>query len=189
MMGKALIVYGTRYGAAGSTAETVAEVLRQGGAEVKVADLKKEKVRDISDYDLIVVGSGIRINKWVAAAEKFLNKFRKELTEKKVALFVCCGSACPLDEQEDKSAVIERAKTNYLTEKAAAYNLRPVELGLFGGVYDFNNMSWFFRKVMGEVKTQLEAAGIKQTKPGVYDARDVDAIRAWSRSLARHITS
>ncbi|MBN1799645.1 MAG: flavodoxin domain-containing protein [Spirochaetales bacterium] len=186
-MKKALIVYGTRYGAAAATSDTIGEVLRKQGADVSVVDLNKDKVRDISGYDLIVVGSGIKINKWVGAAEKFLKKFRNELAGKKVALFVCSGSTHPLDDKEEKSVVIERARTTYLKEKAAAYDLRPVALGLFGGVYDFNKMSWFFRKVMGEVKTQLEQAGVKQTQPGVYDTRDMNAIRGWAKELVRHI--
>jgi menaquinone-dependent protoporphyrinogen oxidase len=188
-MSKVLIVYGTRYGAAAETSEIIAQVLRQAGADVKVINLKTEKVRDITGYDLVIVGSGIRINKWAGAAEKFLTKFQKELTKTKTALFVCCGSTHPLDDEEEKSVVIERARTKYLKEKAAEYNLQPVALGLFGGVYDFNRMSWFFRKVMGEVKAQLEEAGVKQTKPGVYDTRDIKAIRGWARELAQHVSA
>jgi len=188
-MNKALIVYGTRYGATAGTSETTAEVLRQEGVDVKVVNLKKEKVRDISGYDLVIVGSGIQINRWTKPSEKFLKKYQKELIKNKVALFVCCGSTHPLDDQEEKATVIEKARTKYLEEKAAKYMLRPVALGLFGGVYDFNNMSWFFKKAMEAVKTQLEEAGVKQTKPGVYDTRDLNAIRNWAHELARRVRS
>jgi menaquinone-dependent protoporphyrinogen IX oxidase len=182
-MSKALIVYGTRYGAAAATSDTIAEVLRKQGVDVRVVDLKKEKVREISGYDLIIVGSGIKMNMWTGAAQRFLKKFKNELAKTKVALFVCCGSTHPPDDEEEKSAVIERARSKYLKEKAAQYNLRPVAMGLFGGIYDFNKMSWFFKKVMGEMKQQMEAAGVKQTKPGVYDERDVKAIQEWAKKL------
>lgn len=188
-MTKALIVYGTRYGATASTSEAIAEALRNEGFDVRVVNAKKDKVKDITEYELVIVGSGIQINKWTGEPEKFLKKFQKELAKKKVALFVCCGSAEPLDDKEDKAKAIENARTKYLEEKAAKYNLQPVALGLFGGVYNFNNMSWFFRKAMSAVKPQLEAAGIKETQPGVYDTRDLNAIRTWAKELAQKLHS
>jgi menaquinone-dependent protoporphyrinogen oxidase len=42
---------------------------------------------------LIVVGSGIQIGRWTGEPEDFLKKHQKELTSKKLALFVNCGSA------------------------------------------------------------------------------------------------
>jgi menaquinone-dependent protoporphyrinogen oxidase len=184
-MTKALIVYGTRYGATASTSEDIAETLRQEGLDVKVVNAKKDKIKDINEYDLFIVGSGIKINKWTKEPEKFLDKFQKELAKNKVALFVCCGSAEPIDEKEDKAASIEKARTKYLEEKAAKYNLQPIALGLFGGVYNFNTMGWFFRKSMSAVKPKLEEAGFKETEPGLYDTRDLNAIRGWAKEVAQ----
>jgi len=188
-MTKALVVYGTRYGATEMTAKEIADVFRREGLDVEVVNLKDEKVRDIGDYELVVVGSGIKINRWTKEPEKFLKKYQKELAKKRVALFVCCGSAEPIDEKEDKAASIERARTKYLEEKAAKYDLQPVALGLFGGVYNFNTMGWFFRRSMSAVKPQLEAAGFKETEPGLYDTRDLDAIRGWAKELAQKVHS
>jgi menaquinone-dependent protoporphyrinogen IX oxidase len=188
-MTKALIVYGTRYGATASTSEEIADVFRQEGLDVKVVNLKDEKVKDITEYELVIVGSGIQIHKWTGEPEKFLKKFQKELAKKKVALFVCCGSAEPIDEKEDKAKSIENARIKYLEEKAAKYNLQPIALGLFGGVYNFNNMSWFFRKAMSAVKPQLEEAGVPQTEPGLYDTRDINAIRSWAKEVAQTVQS
>ena len=69
---KALIVYGTRYGATAGTSEEIAKVLREEGLEVKVVNAKKERVKDISPYDLVVVGSGMQMFKWTGEAEDFL---------------------------------------------------------------------------------------------------------------------
>ena len=183
-MTKALIVYGTRYGATKMTSEEIAEVFRQEGLDVDVVNLKEDKVEGISDYELVVVGSGIKINKWTKEPEKFLKKYQKELAKKKTAIFVCCGSTHPLD-NEDKEAMIETAKRKYLEAKAVQYNLKPTALGLFGGVYDFDSMSWFLRKTMSGLKPKLEEAGIKQTKPGLYDTRDINAIRNWAKEVAQ----
>ncbi len=186
-MAKALIVYGTRYGATEMTANEIADVFRKEGLDVKVVNLKDEKVKDISDCDLVLVGSGIKIKRWTKEPQKFIKKFRKELVNKKVALFVCCGAKYPLEEKADKEKEIENARTKYLEEKAAEYDLQPVALGLFGGVYNFNKMGWFFRKSMSAVKPQLEAAGVPETEPGLYDTRDLDAIRGWAKDLAQKV--
>jgi menaquinone-dependent protoporphyrinogen oxidase len=188
-MAKALIVYGTRYGATAMTSEEIADVFRQEGLDVKVVNLKDEKVKDISEYDLVVVGSGIKIKRWTKEPEKFLKKFQKELANKKTAIFISCGAKYPLDEKADVETEIEYARTKYLEGKAAKYNLQPIALGLFGGVYNFNKMGWFFRKTLSAVKPQLEEAGVKQTEPGLYDTRDLDAIRNWAKELAQTVQS
>ena len=188
-MTKALIVYGTRYGATEMTSDEIADVFRQEGLDVKVVNLKKDKVNDISEYELVIVGSGIQINKWTKEPEKFLKKFKKELASKKVALFVCCGSTKPLDDKIDKTVSIEKARTKYLEEKAAKYDLQPVALGLFGGVYNYNRVPWLFRKFMQTIKLQLEEAGVPQTEPGLYDTRDLNAIRSWAKEVAQTVKS
>ena len=188
-MTKALIVYGTRYGATASTSEEIAGILRQEGLDVRVVNAKEEKVQDIAEYELIIVGSGIQINRWTKEPEKFLKKFQKELTRKKVALFVCCGSAQPLREEEEKSEAIGKARRKYLEEKAAKYNLQSVALGLFDGVWDYNRMPWWSKKAMGAERPKIEAADFKETKPGVYDTRDWNAIRSWAKELAQKVRS
>jgi menaquinone-dependent protoporphyrinogen oxidase len=186
-MARALIVYGTRYGATEMTAKEIADAFRQEGLDVKVVNLKEDKVKDINEYDLVVVGSGIQIGKWTKEPEKFLKEYQKELSKKKVALFVCCGAARPLTEEDNKPEETEKSKQKYLDEKAAKYNLQPVALGFFGGVYNFNRVSWLFKKFMSSVKPQLEAAGIPETEPGLYDTRDIDAIRSWAKEVTQKI--
>jgi len=186
---KVLIVYGTRYGATEMTSEEIADVFHQEGLDVKVVNLKKDKVKDITEYERVIVGSGIQINRWTKEPEKFLKKFQKELAKKKVALFVCCGSTEPLDDKTDKAKSIENARTKYLEEKAAKYNLQPIALGLFGGVYNFNKVPWLFGKFMEAVKPQLEEAGVPQIEPGLYDTRDLDAIRRWAKEVAQKVQS
>jgi menaquinone-dependent protoporphyrinogen oxidase len=188
-MSKALIVYGTRYGATASTSEEIAQVLRKEGLQVRVVNAKEEKVKDIAEYSLLIVGSGIRIGRWTGEAEKFLQKFKKDLAKKKVALFVCCGSACQaLNEQEGKPEAFDSARREYLEEKSAKYSLQPVALGFFGGVYDYK-MSFWLRRGWTALKRKLEAAGFKETEPGVYDTRDCNAIRNWAKELAQRVHS
>jgi len=185
---KALIVYGTRYGATASTSEEIAGTMRKEGIEVRVVNAKEEKVKDIGEYELIIVGSGMQIDRWTGEAEDFLKKFQKELAKKKVALFVSSGAQA-LIEHEGKPEKIGRGKKKYLDEKAAKYNLQPVALGLFGGVFDFNRWPWWAGKAKPMAKQQLDAAGFKETQPGIYDTRDWSVIRSWAKELAPKVHS
>jgi len=184
-MHRSLIVYGTRYGATAKSSKEIADVLCQKGLAVKLVNLKDEKIKDIQEYELIIVGSGIQIGKWTNEPEQFLAKFQQELTRKKLALFVCCGGANPLSEGAQKIKESHDAKIKYLDEKASKYSLKPIALGLFGGIYDFNKMSWFFRKTLSGIKPKLEAAGFKETESGIYDTRDLMAIRNWAEEVVK----
>ena len=198
MYKKALIVYGTRFGATASTSGEIASVLRNEGLDVRAINAKKGKIQDISGYDLIIIGSGMMIDRWTREPEKFLQKFRKELAIKKVALFVSSGAQA-LIEYEGKvtdfhfggktivlvgAEATGRARKKYLEDKAAKYNLQPVALGFLGGIFDYNHMPWWSGKAMSATKLQLKTAGFKEVKPGVYDTRDWNAIRNWAKELA-----
>ena len=183
----ALLVYGSRYGATADTSQFIIEVLRQEGLKVRVIDAKKEKLQSINEFELIIVGSGIRMGKWTKEPEKFLKKFQNELSRKKVALFVCCGSANPLSDGEEKIKEMEEAKRKYLQDKSAQFDLKPIALGFFGGIYNFNKMSWFLRKTMSGVKLQLEEAGFKEVKSGIYDTRNLETIRNWTKELSKNV--
>ncbi|XHH09123.1 MAG: flavodoxin domain-containing protein [Candidatus Bathyarchaeia archaeon] len=178
-MSRALVVYGTRYGAAASTSEEIAKVFRQEGIETQIVDARKEKVKDINGFDLIVVGSGIQINRWTSQPEDFIKKHIKEFAGKKLALFVCCGSASSLT-----GAEAEKMKDKYLTEKAVKYGLEPVALGFFGGVYNFNKVPWWAKRALDAERPKVEAAA-KQVEHGVYDTRDWNAIRIWAKELTK----
>ena len=181
---KTLIVYGTRYGSTAAISEEIAKVLRDEslGFDVKVMSAKKERIMDISEYQLVVVGSGLQMDKWTGEADDFLKRFRKDLAQKKVAIFVS-SAFVPLYKKQGKTAEVERARKKYLEEKAESYSLKPIAMEIFGGVLDFNNMGFLARRTLSWVKPSFEAAGFEETKPGVYDTRDWDEIRDWARKL------
>ncbi|MDD5590993.1 MAG: flavodoxin domain-containing protein [Dehalococcoidales bacterium] len=183
MAKKALIVYGTRYGATQSTSEEIAKVLQGEGLEIKVVNAKKEKVKDIAPYDLVIVGSGMQMGKWTGEPETFLKQFQKELGNKQVAIFVS-SAAQALIEYEKKTEEIENNRKQYLEQKAAKYNLHPISMVILGGVWDFNKMNLLLRKTLASFKPRIEAAGFKEIEPGLYDTRDWNAIRTWAKELA-----
>jgi menaquinone-dependent protoporphyrinogen oxidase len=180
---KTLIVYGTRYGATASTSEEIAKVLQAEGFDVKVVNAKEEKVKDISPYELVIVGSGLQMGKWTSEAEGFLKRFQKELAQKKVALFV--SSMKTVLEREGKIEELQKDRKIELDDKVPKYNLQPISLGFFGGVLDFNKMNFFYRRTFGFIRAQLEKDNFKESPSGVYELRDWEEIRGWARELAK----
>jgi len=85
--------------------------------------------------------------------------------------------------------VDETQQIDVYEEEAVKYNLQPVALGLFGGVYDFNRWPSWAGKAKPMAKQQLDEAGFKEAKPGVYDTRDWNAICNWAKELAQKVRS
>jgi menaquinone-dependent protoporphyrinogen oxidase len=172
---KALVVYGTRYGTAAEIAEEITKVLKDEHLDVDLVNAKGLKNCDISPYDLLVVGSGIKMNKWTKESMNFLKKNRDMLSNKKVALFVSCGAA-----NEEKT--IPEGQAKYL-DKIAKENLTnpPIATGLFGGVYDPNPKGLMSKFVNRFIKKEMEKQG-KDTSKRI-DYRDWDEIRAWTKNL------
>ncbi len=183
---KVLIAYGTRYGATAGTAEEIAKMLQGEGFEVKIVNLKEGKVKNISEFGLVIIGSGMRINMWTSKAKAFLKKFSSELKKKKVAIFVSSGGRALL-EYKGEHEEIDRMTKKYLEDKASKYDLNPISMAMFGGIWDYNQMGKFSKKAMDEERENLIPAGFKETEPGVYDSRNWDEIRKWAKDIASKI--
>jgi len=183
---KILIAYGTRYGATTSTAEEIAKVLQGEGFEVKVVNLKEEKVKDISKFELVIIGSGMKMEMWTSKAKAFLNKFSGELKKKKVAIFVSSGARALMEYKGEQDEIIRITK-KYLEDKASKYDLNPISMTMFGGIWDYNQMGKIYRKFLEAERENFIPAGIKETEPGVYDSRNWDEIRKWAKELAKSV--
>ena len=122
---KTIIAYETKSGVTGESANIIAEVLRQKyGFDVDVVDLKEQSKPELSKYENIFVGSGIRMGKWYGKAKKLL---KNDFEGKKVAIFVsACSAGDPKSHHE--------AVTKYLDNVLAKYpHVKPVATGAFGG--------------------------------------------------------
>jgi menaquinone-dependent protoporphyrinogen oxidase len=185
-MNKVLIVYGSNYGATSGTSEEIAAVMRKEGLAVHLVDAKKEKIRDISEYDVVLVGSGIEIGKWHKEIEAFLKNFQKDLGSKKMALFVSCGaSSVALNNGNPEE--MAKNKEIYLDKEAAKFGLTAVAYGFFGGIYDYNRMPFFAKLVMRRSITPKVKSSFKENPPKVYDTRDMDEVRNWTMDLVKKI--
>lgn len=175
---KTLIVYGTRYGTAAEIAEEIGKVMENEGVEVDLIDSRGIKNCDISPYNMVIVGSGIKIGKWTKGSLKFMENNRSALSNRKVAIFVTCGAA-------NMEETIDEGQEKYLDEVAEKYlSNKPVAMGLFGSVYDPNANHGLMYKLATKfiIKKGLDKQGIDTSKR--LDYRDWDEIRAWALNLA-----
>jgi menaquinone-dependent protoporphyrinogen oxidase len=179
---KILIIYGTRYGATADTSKEIAKILKEKGFQVDVVNAKETPIKDITKYALIIVGSGIKIDKWTKEPEQFLKKFKHQLTKKKVALFVSSGMHA-IYEYEKNTEAMQRALCKYLEEKAEKYRITPISMAIFGGIFPYDTMGFFEKNTVGQLWRKFEEAGFSK-EDGIYDTRNWDEIRTWTINLA-----
>jgi menaquinone-dependent protoporphyrinogen oxidase len=180
---KTLIAYGTRYGATAGTTDEISRVLQEEGHDVSVFDVKKSKIKDLNDYELIIIGSGMKMARWVGEAEDFIKKFQRDLRLKQTAMFVSSGAQA-LHKFDGATDQMKIAWTKYLVEKAEKYSIQPIMMAIFGGVWDYNKMGFPFKKALIPFQEKLREAGFQESEPGVFDTRDWDEIRSWARCLS-----
>ena len=175
---KALVAYGTRYGSTTGIAEKIKNVLESHEIEVDLVNLGNEKVRGLTEFDLIVMGSGIQVGNWTKDSLKFLEKNAAEIRQKKHALFVTSGLARDKSKQEEYTE-------QYLNQVAEKYGLDPVRVGLFVGSFDMNKYNFPVKLLMKVMTKDLEEEGYDLKKP--VDLREWDLIEEWALGLVEMI--
>ena len=156
MTKKILLAFGTAAGSTAEVAQAMDEEMRQADAQVDVVPV--EKVKDISEYDAVVVGTAVRMFHILPKTRRFLRRHRKGLSKVPVAYFLVC-----LTMGEETPKNIQKA-TDYA--KPMIKTKTPVSLGLFGGCVNHEKMTDIFGKSMRAVPEQ--------------DHRDWEMIRSWA---------
>ena len=139
-------------------------------AKIDTVFLKKERPpTNLLDYDLIIIGSGIRAGQWTKETLKFIEDNLDTLSKKRVALFVVCGYA-------GNPEKCKEAQLLYLDNMSEKYpGLSPVSTALIGGVFDFSKYNFAVRTLVKSiVKAQMPP---DEEIPDRIDFRDWDKIR------------
>lgn len=109
---KTAILYATRTGTTKKCAEYLCNAL--GGAEL--FDLKTSRC-DLSKYDTVIIGGGVRIGRIAKPASKFLVQNKDALLGKKLGLFLCAGF---MDEENIKKQIELNFPPELLSHASAA---------------------------------------------------------------------
>ncbi|MGD1994532.1 MAG: flavodoxin domain-containing protein [Anaerolineae bacterium] len=157
MSNRTLVTYATRAGSTAEIAAAIGESLAQRGVAVDVKPVKEQP--DLSGYQVVLIGSAIRMGRWLPEAMEFIEANQTALNQLPVALFTVHMNN--LGDDEDSRT----ARRAYLD--AVRPLLDNAEEVYFAGEMDFSRLSFFDRliaKAVGSVES---------------DERDWDKIRAW----------
>lgn len=91
MAARVLVAYASKLGSTAEIAETIAQVLRDGGHEAMA--MPARDVPTLSGWDAVVLGSALYSAFWQRDARRFVERFREELKARPLWLF----SGGPLD--------------------------------------------------------------------------------------------
>jgi menaquinone-dependent protoporphyrinogen oxidase len=124
---KTLIAYVSKSGVTEENAKIISNILNSNyGFEVDLINLKDNNKPDLSQYNNIIIGSGIRMARWYGKANKFL---KNDFKDKKVAIFLSSGAA-------GDPETYQEAITKYIDKKLTKNpHIKPVLTEAFGGRY------------------------------------------------------
>lgn len=164
-MNKILVTYATRAGSTVEVAQAIGEVLKDAGAMVEVKPIKQSP--DPGRYDVVVIGSAIRMGAWLPEAVDFVKQNQARLKEIPTAFF----TVHVLNRDESvKSLQAREAYTAPVREIVSP----DIEV-FFSGKMDYARLSFLDRLIAKSVA--------QSTNSGEGDYRDWEAIHAWAQNL------
>jgi len=167
MSKKILIAYASKCGSTGEVASAIGKTLAQTGARVDVLPLKH--VTNLSGYQVVFVGSAIRMGKWLPEAVNFVSENSASLQRVPTAYFTVCATLI-----EDTSA--SRAKAAGFIDPVRAV-LTPAAEGYFAGKVDPDKLSF------------LENIALKAKSVPQGDFRDWNKITNWAQGTYAQISA
>jgi menaquinone-dependent protoporphyrinogen oxidase len=162
--GKALVAYASKCGSTGEIAAEIGRWMCDSGVATDVR--RAQEVTAVSDYELVVLGSAVRMGRPLGEALDFCRRHREDLVYRPTAYFVACATM-----KEDTPE--RRQEAAKYAEPFLEYG-RPVGVGLFGGKVDYNTLPPLLRLFLSLSKDEAMAEG---------DHRNWEAVRAWTSDV------
>jgi menaquinone-dependent protoporphyrinogen oxidase len=163
MSKKVLILFASRSGSTADTATIIAHEMKLKQKEITVDVLPVKKAKDITSYDLIILGSAIRMGRPLPEMLSFIKSYCPILKTKKIISFALCMN---LRTENDKTIQESAA---FLTPFSVC---TPIETKIFAGSVDYSKLDFFARLIS------------KMVKSPQGDFRKIDIIKAWAAEIA-----
>jgi len=182
-MARVQVVYGSRHGGTAGIAQRIAEVLRNEGADVLVANAADRP--DPSGFDAYLIGSGVQIGSWHKEGFEFLERNQATLATRPVWLFSSgpLPGSSMMKEAEDRLELALGPREGpgsggrkRIEGLSAA--IHPRAHRVFYGAFDPKDPP----RSMQERLVRLMPAAKRVLPTG--DFREWDAIEAWARDIA-----
>ena len=152
-----LVAYATKRGSTREVAEAVAETLREHGLSVELEPASA--VTSLAPYEGVVLGGALYTGRWHHDARAFLAQHRHALAKRTVAVFGMGPRTLQEHDVAGSRAQLDKALAKVPEVTAAS-------VAIFGGVVDPAALRFPFNRMPAS------------------DARDWDAIEAWSAEIA-----
>jgi menaquinone-dependent protoporphyrinogen oxidase len=159
-----LVTAASSHGATEEIAARIAAELVETGIEVELKN--PEELRDISQYDAFVVGSGIYFGQWLKPARKFIESHVGELSRRPTWLF----SSGPIVGDSPTPGADDTAKGDALAETVHAREHKA-----FAGKLDESKLNW------------CERVAVRCAHAREGDYRDWQAIDEWAAAIGREL--
>ncbi len=142
---KILIAYASRNGTVEDCAIRLKKALRN--TDVTLVNLA-EQMPDITQFDVVVVGSSVRFGKLLKPVASFLQCYEQELQKQPLALFLCNGLAYEYD---------------YYVEKLFSKALRKhaFQCLYFGGSLSLEGLHFFDRLIVRSIRSSIVESEIE----------------------------
>jgi menaquinone-dependent protoporphyrinogen oxidase len=168
MTTRALVAFATKHGSTGEIAAQIGDAMREAQLEVDVRPARE--VSDVEPYDVVVLGSGVYMNRWLGDAIDFARRFERQLRGRPIWFF-SSGPTGGTPDSDAKVAELLRAQPEPPgNARGWASRLAIRGHATFGGRVDGGAAGM---------------AGIFERWVPKGDWRDRAAIEAWARDVAR----
>lgn len=137
---KTLIVYSSKYGC---TAQCAALLQQNLAGEAVLHNAAEPSGIDLKEFDRVVIGSPIYMGRVLPPISRFWQRYRDQLLQKPLAVFVCCGFAAQAETQ---------MRSAFPTELLAHARFKEY----LGYAFDFAKMNFIDRlivRLVGGTKT------------------------------------
>jgi menaquinone-dependent protoporphyrinogen oxidase len=162
MNGPVLVAYATKKGSTREVAEAIATTLR--AHEINVDVQPASEAQDVAHYAAVVLGGALYTGRWHRDARRFLARHRGVLAGLPLAVFALGPRTLEESEVAQSRAQLQRALDHYP-------ELAPRTIAIFGGVIDPAKLSFPLNRMPAS------------------DARDWNAIEAWTTELAARLVA